>query len=55
VIALLGDDGVQQVGDLLLTGGSLIELAAHIGKPCVHLLLEASEARGGLFAESVDR
>jgi hypothetical protein len=40
---LLINEGVQEPDYLLLTGGGLVQLAAHIGKPAAHLLLKPSE------------
>lgn len=57
-VALVGDEAGEQLDDLLLPRGGLVEPAPHLGEPSVHLgepparLLESG---GRLHAEGVDR
>lgn len=47
LLVTLSDDGVQQVDDLLLAGGSGVEFAAHLGEPVLYPVAEVGEVLAG--------
>lgn len=55
LVVLLINEGGQEVNDLLLSSGSLIELAAHLGEPTVHRTFKFVKPASRLLAEAVDR
>lgn len=54
LVVLLVDEGGQEVDDLLLSSGSLIELAPHLGEPAVHRAFKLVKPASRLLAEAVD-
>lgn len=53
-MSAVGQETVEQGHDVLLPGGGLVELPAHLREPGPHLVLEPVEARRGSHAEGVD-